>query len=209
MTVTAISHLTREPDWLMLRCQPPEQCASSIQQILKALEGSERFVYAVRGEALRLFDNRQLFALFTDPARNQPCSCTFRFLEVYFPDSARYWQESLVNRQRLYKAIPLEEAAKIPRANLRILEGVSESLQSRPEIHKAAQEQSEKQFARTMSQEHHQHVEESQVFKVKLSSSDYQAVIEALDECGRLMGIEDRGGELVALCIDFMLERQK
>lgn len=175
MTANAISQLKAEPDWQMLRLQPAQQCAESIQAILSALETGERWSYAIRGEALRLFDQRELYRLYVDPQTRQACTCTFRFLQVYLPDSARYCQESLVNSQRLCAAIPLEERAKMPRANLRILEVVSSSVQSMPEIHKAAQEQTEKQFARTLSQKHHQHIEESVRFAVKLSASDNAA----------------------------------
>lgn len=199
----------RMPDWFALKLQPPETCAANIQDILKHLEGIERVTYAIRGEALRLFDDRELYRLFEDPAHRAPCTCTFRWLEVYLPDSARYCQEALVSRQRLCNAIPLEQATRIPRANLRLLEGVSASVQRMSEVQKQAEIQTEKQFAETLSRDHGQHLESSQRFTVKLSASDYAAVMEALDKVGKLMGIEDRAGELVALCVDFVLEWQQ
>ena len=159
MQVSAISHLVHEPDWLMLRCQTPEQCAGSIEAILKALEGTERACYAIRGEALRLFDDRQLYLLYLDPAHNQPCSCTFRFLECYLPDSARYCQEALVSRQKLHDTIPLEIAQNVTRTNLRLLEGVSDNVRKMPEVQEAAQTMTEKEFASHLSMKHNQHLE--------------------------------------------------
>jgi hypothetical protein len=206
--VTAISHLCAEPDWFALRLQTPSQCAESIQSILKALEGAERFVYAIRGEALRLFDDRKLFLLYKDPATNQPFTCTFRYLQVLFPDSARYCQEALVSRQRLCNAVPLEQAVKMTRDNIKLLEQASESVRALPEVHKAAETMTKAQFAAKLSRDFHQHLEESQRLTFKLTGSDYGAVIEALDTVGKLMSIEDRAGQLVSLCIDFMLERQ-
>ena len=110
----------------------------------------ERACYAIRGEALRrLFDERECSTdFFSDPAKNRDaCSCTFRWLEVYLPDSARYCQEALVSRQRLHSDVPLDKAANISRANLRVLEGASESVRRRPDVQEAAQQMTEKQFA--------------------------------------------------------------
>src|SRR5579859_4698755 len=131
MTTASIAPRLPMPDWFALKLQPPMSRAHAIQDILAHLEGVDRMVYAVRGEALRLFDEGRLYELYNDPsAPGKVCTCTFRWLQVYLPDSARYCQEALVSRQRLHDAIPLEEAAKMPRANLRILEGVSTSVQS-------------------------------------------------------------------------------
>ncbi len=179
---TAISHLTiQTPDWFALKLLPDRACAEAITEILKGLDRAERTVYAIRGEVLRLFDERELYREFTDPATRQPCTCTYRWLQIYMPDSHRYLEEALKNRQRLAEAIPLEQAAKIPRANLRLLEQASESVQRNPEVHTAAETMPEKQFAQKLSVEYHQHLEATVTLKFKYDAQDAAQVRRYLD----------------------------
>lgn len=179
---TAISHLTiQTPDWFALRLLPDRACADAITEILKGLDRAERTVYAIRGEVLRLFDERELYREFTDPATKQSCTCTYRWLQIYMPDSHRYLEEALKNRQRLAEAIPLEQAAKIPRANLRLLEQASESVQRNPEVHTAAETMPEKQFAQKLSVEYHQHLEAKVTLKFKYEPEDAAQVRRYLD----------------------------
>ncbi len=179
---TALSHLTiQTPDWFALKLLPDRACAEAITEILKGLDRAERTVYAIRGEVLRLFDERELYREFTDPATRQPCTCTYRWLQIYMPDSHRYLEEALKNRQRLAEAIPLEQAAKIPRANLRLLEQASESVQRNPEVHTAAETMPEKQFAQKLSVEYHQHLEATVTLKFKYDAQDAAQVRRYLD----------------------------
>ena len=182
MTTVAISHLTiQTPDWGALKLLPDRACADAITEILKGLDRAERTVYAIRGEVLRLFDERELYREFTDPATKRPCTCTYRWLQIYMPDSHRYLEEALKNRQRLAEAIPLEQAAKIPRANLRLLEQASESVQRNPEVHAAAETMPEKQFAQKLSVEYHQHLEATVTLKFKYEAEDAAQVRRYLD----------------------------
>ena len=179
---TAISHLRTEPDWLLLRCQPPEQCAESIQAILKALENNERWVYAVRGECLRLFDERELFRLILGSSlRIAHAPVRIAGCQIYMADTARYAQEALqVSRQRLHTDVPLEKAANISRANLRVLEGASESVRRRPDVQEAAQQMTEKQFAAKLSRDHGQHIEPRRTLKFSYPEGDAEQIEKAL-----------------------------
>ena len=204
---TAISHLTIQvPDWFALKLLPDRACADAITEILKGLDRAERTVYAIRGEVLRLFDERELYREFTDPATKQPCSGTYRWLQIYMPDSHRYLEEALKNRQRLAEAVPLEQAAKIPRANLRLLEKASESVQRLPEVHTAAETMPEKQFAEKLSVEYHQHLESQVTLKFKYDAGDAEMVMKALAIVGEKVGIESKEAQLLALAIDYVAE---
>jgi hypothetical protein len=207
----AIQHLPlREPDWLALKILPPRPCAEAIQAILGALEGGERWIYAIRGECLRLFDERTLFREYTDPATNQPCTCTDRFLKVYLPDSWRYCEEALKNRQALFDSVPLESAVRMTRANLRLLEGASESVRKLPEVHAAGEKQTQEQFAATLSQEpYNQHLEARRTLKFTFTAGEAEIVEQALGIVGKLIGIEDLSGELLALAIDYIAENRE
>lgn len=208
---SAISHLCAEPDWLTLRCMPEDRCAEAIRDILKALEGADRWVYAMRGEALRLFDERKLYTQFTDPATRQPCSCTFRWLQVYLPDSYRYCEEALKNRQALHGSVPLEVAAKATRANLRLLEATSESVRKLPEVHEAAENLTQVQFAEKLTRDYDQHIESKETLKVTLPAGDMQEVYRALDWVGAKAGLSptDRAGQLLAWAIDANMEHSE
>ena len=208
MNSSAISHLVAEPDWLMLRCLPSSQCAEAIQAILKALEGADRWVYAMRGEALRLFDERQLYTEFIDPSTKKPCTCTFRWLQIYLPDSYRYCEEALRNRQALHSSVPLEIAAKATRANLRLLESTSESVRKLPEVHEAAVAMTETQFAAKLSVDYDQHLERRETLKITLSAGDMKEVYRALDWIAEKAGLDpaDRSGQILAWAIDANME---
>lgn len=202
------------PDWFALRLLPPPECADAIQAILTSLEGIERYSYAIRGEALRIFDERRLYLEFTDPATNSPCTCTFRFLQVYQPDSYRYCEEALKNRQKLADSVPLEAAAKMTRANLRLLEGASDSVRKLPEIHEAGAELNQTQFAAKLSNEHGQHMEPRVFLKLTYQPEELAEVEKALDwiaEQSLLSGIElkDRASQLLAWAIDANIEHEE
>jgi hypothetical protein len=209
MTSSAISVLPlREPDWLALRLLPPYPCAEALRAILAHLEGGERWIYSIRGECLRLFDERRLYMEFTDPATNQPCTCTDRFLKVYLPDSWRYCEEALKNRQALFDSVPLESAVRMTRANLRLLEGASESVRKLPEVHAAAEKQTQEQFAATLSQEpYNQHLEARRTLKFTFTAGEAEIVEQALGIVGERCGISDQSGELLALAIDYIAEQ--
>ena len=171
--------LLNEPNWLGLECLQPKPCAEAIRQHLGALEGAERWVYAMRGELLRLFDKRQLYLEYDDPANGKPCTSTDRFLKVYMPDSWRYLEEALRNRQKTFEAIPLPEAIKMSRVNLRQLENASESVKADPEIQEAAQKQTQKQFVKTLNGKG-QHVEERVSPGWSWTESEYKEIAEYL-----------------------------
>ena len=158
--LSPISHLMREPDWAALNTKTDYECARSLHDVLQALENVDGWVYAIRGEATRIFDERRLYEQYDDPAKpGEKCSCTFRWLQIYMPKSYRYCQEALGSRQILHESIPLAVAEKVTRANLRLLQGVSESVRKDPEIHKAASELSEEKLANLLSAPpYHQHI---------------------------------------------------
>ena len=156
-----------------------------------------------------MFSDRELYREFVDPATGYPCTCCYRWMEIYLPDSARYAQEALVNRQKLADTVPLEVAAKVTRANLRLLEDASDSVRRMPEVQQAAQTMTEQQFAAKLTRDHDQHLETSRRFAVRLSATDHAVVLEELDAVGQecQLASEDRAGQLLAMAIERKLRR--
>jgi len=124
------------------------------------------------------------------------------------PDSSRYCQESLISRQKLHVDIPLEIAANIPRTNLKLLEGTTDSVRRRDDVLLDAQTMSEKQFAAKLSHDHHQHLEAKRTLKFTFDSGDAEQVEKALDLVGELTGFTDRSAQLLAWAINYIDEQE-
>jgi hypothetical protein len=201
--IIASRPLLNEPNWLGLECLAPKPCAEAIRQHLGALEGAERWVYAMRGELLRHFDSRQLYLEYDDPANGKPCNSTDRFLKVYEPDSWRYLEEALRNRQKTFESIPLHAATKMTRANLQLLEDCSKSVQALPEVQEAAQKERQKQFVKTLNKRG-QHVEERVRPGWSFTEGEFKEIAEYLSWVASKadLEIDDYPGALLCLSIN-------
>ena len=51
----------RAPDWFSLRIMEPQQAADALQTILTSLDGAEKQVFALRGMAALIIEERELF----------------------------------------------------------------------------------------------------------------------------------------------------
>ncbi len=112
--------------------------------------------------------------------------------------------------EELSKDIPRDTLLRIDETNARTLLEVSSALRQDEAILRAAQTMPGPEFLEHIQTQHPlQHVEATKRFSVILSATNHAAVMEALDKVGELMHLDDRAGELVALCINFVLERQK
>ncbi|MHB1952451.1 MAG: hypothetical protein ACYCOU_01785, partial [Sulfobacillus sp.] len=144
------------------------------------------------------------------PESGQPYESFNAWLKDSAPYSRSHCYAAVKIVEELSKDIPREKLLRIDETNARALLGVSSAIRQDEAILRAAQTMSGPQFVEHIQAQHPlQHMEITKRFAVTLSSTDHEAVMEALDKVGELMGLDDRAGELVALCINFVLERQK
>jgi hypothetical protein len=73
----------------------------------------------------------------------------------------------------------------------------------------AAKTATEKQFREKLNVDHGQHLESTETLKFAYSKGDAEMVKLALGMVGKLIGIDDLSGELLALAIDYIAEHRE
>jgi hypothetical protein len=154
----------RDPDWLALSLLPAPQCAEVLCGILVALDCVEEKVFARRGQALMIFEERQLYREFIDPEYGIPYVSLDRFLKDTLPQSWGYCRDALRARKEC-KEIPYDDFVKIKRCNIEQLKKVSSGVRALSAVVEAAQTLPEKAFVAEMNKKHDQHLDHPKTFK--------------------------------------------
>lgn len=162
MKASVISHQFLEaPDWAALRQSPPRDAADALASLLTRLDPIEKQVFALRGIAMLVFEERELWTEFTDPDVGQPYASFDRWLKQTCPNSWSYCRDALRSVKEL-RSVPFEDLLQIKRCNLEQLKKVSSGVRLLPDVVKAAKTMPEKQFVEKMNREHSQHLEVKQ-----------------------------------------------
>lgn len=193
-----------EIDWERIRTVEPISAALYLDRLMVSLDSIARRGFAMRGMCLMLMEERQLWNQLVDPDTGLPYKSLNSWILRAAPYSHGDCHESLRSIKELHD-IPIEDLMQTPRCNIKRLKEMSSTVRRLPSIRKAAQELSEEAFVEKIQADHpDQHLET----KIKPTLRLTAAVVDALDEIGRELSIADRQGQLEALCVDFMLERQ-
>jgi hypothetical protein len=159
---SAISHsVLRNPDWFAIRVMPEEGAATTLQTILKSLDPLEKQLFAMRGMAMLLIEERQLFRWIIDEEVGDYYQSFDRFIKTEFPNSWGYCRDALRAVKEL-KDVPFEDLLQIKRCNLEQLKRVSSNVRLLPEVVKAAKVLPEKAFVQKLNAEHDQHLDVKQ-----------------------------------------------
>lgn len=196
MSQCNIAPLGRDPDWFSLKLLSDERAAESLKDILVSLEGIEERVFARRGLALLMFDERGLYRHFTDPEVGLPFQSCDRWLKHYCPKSWRYATEAKSTILALKTEIQPKDLADIPRCNLHHLVGSSSNVRALPDVIEAAKTMPEKKFvAEVLNAKYQQHREVRQ--PVTLASPEVCTIFEkAVERVTILYGCKSRGEAL-------------
>lgn len=161
-TTSMISHQILEtPDWTLLRSMDPEAAATRLTVTLRVLDGTEKQLFAVRGMAALLIEERELHRFILDNEVGDYYQSFDRFLKCEFPNSWSYIREALRTVKEL-KALPFTDLLEIKRCNLEQLKKSSSNVRILPEVVKAAKSMPEKQFVEKLNRDHDQHLEVKQ-----------------------------------------------
>ena len=165
MTIGAISHTEpnalRTPDWLALKLLAPEVAAVGLSAILKRLDSIEEQAFALRGEAMFLIEERNLFRYILDEEVGDYYQSFDKWIKDTLPRSWGYCRDALRARKEL-RDIPFDDFGHMKRCNIEKLKEVSSSVRLLPEVIQAAKTLPEKQFVEKMNKEHSQHLETRQ-----------------------------------------------
>jgi len=162
MTIGAISHVEpnalRTPDWFALNLLAPEVAAVSLGAILRRIDSIEEQAFALRGEAMFLIEERNLFRYIIDEEVGDYYQSFDKWLKDTLPRSWGYCRDALRARKEL-RDIPFEDFGHMKRCNLEHLKVVSSSVRLLPEVIQAAKQMPEKQFVAAMNEKFNQHLE--------------------------------------------------
>ena len=215
MTINAISHLP-SPDFDAIRSMPSEMAAAPIVDILRTVEAADeriesltRQVYALRGAAMKIAEEKKVYQFFEDEEVGKPFRSLDRWNKITFPKSWRYNQEALATISKL-PDVPMEKLVNTSRANILTLTQVSSNVRVLPEVLEAAQTLSEDAFADKLTRDHHQALERKVTIKMTYPAPDADKVRAKLSEKAVLLGLEpdDYAGALLGWVIDDDLESQ-
>ena len=143
--------LVKRPDWMSIRLQTPETAATSLKSILSAYDPIEKQVFAIRGMAMLLIEERELYRFVIDEEVGDYYQSFDRFIKQELPNSWGYCREALRTIKEL-KDTPFEDLLQIRRCNLHQLTKVSSGVRLLPDVVKAAKSMPEKAFVEKLNQ---------------------------------------------------------
>ena len=189
------------PDWSGMRSMDPEAAANALTGILARLEGTEKTVFAWRGMAALLIEERELHRFILDNEVGDYYQSFDRFLKCEYPASWSYIRDALRAVKEL-REVPFSDLLEIKRCNLEQLKKVSSGVRLLPEVVRAAKSMPEKQFVEKLNREHDQHLETSR--PVVMAPGEVCTIFEqAVDRvimfygCTRAEALEHIGSEIL------------
>jgi hypothetical protein len=209
-------------DWASLMVSPPHEAADALKSILSQgtalLEEAEtrlttirERIFNIRMCAFRIVSERELWKLDTDPEYEIPYKSMYRWMQVLFPsdDGLRYAMEAN-STQKALPAATVADLSEMKRCNAVPLASkfVSDTCRQDRAVIEAAKTATEKQFREKLNVDHGQHLESTETLKFTYSKGDAEMVKLALGMVGKLIGIDDLSGELLALAIDYIAENR-
>ena len=183
MTVSAILHQIPVPDFDAIRAMTSEDAAKPVVSILRTMEAADehiesltRQVYALRGAAMKIAEEKKIYEQFEDEEVGKPFRSLDRWNKATFPKSWRYNQEALATISKLPE-VPMEQLVSMPRCNMVMLaNNVSSSVRALPDVLEAAQTLSEDEFAAKLTKDHGQALERPLTLKLTYPSGDMSQV---------------------------------
>ena len=200
---SVISHqLFKSPDWLALKIMEPEAAHDNLRAILAAYDGAEKQVFAVRGMAALLIEERELYRFDWDDEVGDYFKSFDRWLKTACPNSWSYVRDALRAVKEL-KDVKFSDLLEIKRCNLEHLKQVSSNVRTLPEVVLAAKILPEKQFVQKLNQEHDQHLEAKS--PVVMASPGVSGILEqAIEMAMALEGCKSREQALEAIAAYFV-----
>jgi hypothetical protein len=183
-----------------------ETAAERLTAILASADRMEKQVYALRGMAMLIVEERELFRWVIDEEVGSPFQSFDRWLKQTCPESWSYCRQAL-NTIKELRETPFEDLLQITRANLEQLKKVSSGVRLLPGVVNAAKSMPEREFVEKMNRDHSQHLETRKPI-VMAEASVSSKIDEAVEMATVLYGCKCRSEALEAVCEDFILAHQ-
>lgn len=191
------------PDWAVLRSMVQETAAKHLTAFLRDWDRIEKQVYALRGMAMLLVEERQLYRWVVDDEVGDYFQSFDRWLKQTCPESWSYCRQAL-NAVKELKAVPFEDLLQIKRCNLEQLKKVSSNVRILPEVVAAAKLMPEKAFVEKLNTSFNQCLEVKQ--PIAMASPSVSMIIDqAIEIATALEGCKTREEALEAIAAYFVM----
>ena len=205
--IGAISHNVLEaPDWAQLREMVAEVAGKRLTGFLRGLDGVEKQVFAWRGMAMLIVEERELYRWVLDDQVGDYYTSFDRWMKQELPTSWGYCRDALRAVKEL-KDMPFEDLLQIKRANIEQLKKVSSSVRILPEVVAAAKSLPEKAFVSQMNTSFDQHLECKQPV-VMASTDDCDEFETAISIAIAVEGCASRGEAIKAISLSYIQDHQ-
>ena len=205
----AILHQIPTPDFDAIRAMTAEDAANPVLDILRTMEAADdriesltRQVYALRGAAMKIAQDKCIYECFWDEEFGQP----FRSLDRWNKATFKAWRYNLEALETILKLpdVPMEALVNMPRCNIRALTHVSSNVRTLPAVLEAGQTLSEGAFADKLSKDHGQCLERAQTLKFTYPAGDMAEVKKYLAWVAGKADLdpEDYAGSLLYLAVN-------
>lgn len=178
--------------------------ARKLSGILSGLDNAEKQVYALRGMAALLIEERQLYRFVVDEEVGDYYQSFDKWLKDTLPNSWSYVRDALRSVKEL-KDVRFEDLLEMKRCNIRQLKQVSSNIRALPEVIAAAKKLPEKELVAKLNQEHDQHlsVNAPVVMAPKEDVDEFETALEMamlLEDC------HSRAEAMKALAVSYIQE---
>jgi len=213
MTTCAILHSEnplQAPDWAEMRAEAQEVAAKRLTAFLKGLDGVEKRVFALRGMAMLIVEERELYRWVVDEEVGDYYVSFDRWLKQEFPNSWGYCRDALRSVKEL-RQVPFEDLLQIKRCNLEQLRQVSSNVRVLPEVVRAAKTMPERDFIEKMNRDHDQHLEVKQPLTMAPAEdcAEFEAAIKRAMERGATTRAEAIKDISLNYLLDFPAEEEQ
>ena len=191
------------PSWDEMRSAPQEVAANRLTAFLKRLDGIEKQVFALRGMAMLIIEERELYRWVMDEEVGDYYTSFDRWMKQEFPNSWGYCRDALRAVKEL-RQVPFEDLLQIKRCNLEQLKRVSSNVRLLPEVVRAAKVMPEKQFVEKLNKDHDQHLEVKQ--PVTMAAAEDCAEFEAAIARAMERGATTRAEAIKDISLNYLLD---
>lgn len=190
-------------DWERIRNQDSEAAGKRLTSFLSGLDRVEKQVYALRGMAMLLVEERELYRWVVDPEVGDYYVSFDKWLKDTCPESWSYCRQAL-NTVKELKSLPFEDLLQIKRCNLEQLKKVSSGVRILPDVTNDAKRLSEKEFVSKLNKEYDQHLDVKAPV-VMAPGGDVAEFEQAIARAISVEGCETRAQAIRAIAIDYLL----
>jgi len=183
-----------------------EVAGERLTGFLRGLDGVEKQVFALRGMAMLIVEERELYRWVLDEEVGDYYTSFDRWMKQELPTSWGYCRDALRAVKEL-KDMPFEDLLQIKRANLEQLKKVSSSVRILPEVVAAAKSLPEKSFVAKMNEEHDQHLETKQPV-VMATRDDCEEFETAIALAIAIEGCTTRAEAIRAVSVSYIQDHQ-